>query len=525
MERDAVENEKKHRAATKNTKRDEIIAEDRGYVRLPLTRAEQIMRKIFDSLTADDFLNHDVDGDDSRAFTESFHRGYTAHIQHLNDRKKRFMRYETLKAKNATRGGSEEFAELEEEFGQARLADLNFKVPDIYSYYFSTISKANPLHTNDNVVEVCAYIFPSGKAVEIARNKVMDVLADFLQKSNMEDSGGASLAQGNDGSAATVGDETDVHDYLSGELRDEISDMLREQGKVLRTDRKNPHSQRNNKIRSIYNKLMENFKKIRGNEMLCRLVSTVNVLEVPEYGLRDSQFKMTNGSVLPRRASGASDMNARGGARINVLNNLALSEVYNRGVSAVLVTAGSQIIPGGQTDMGIESNDTPLILSTTIGMAYATIADDYPLSDARILYFPNVMVLRDFTDSEYPLLQQGTGKNIAVIDGLPKYHPTTNIAGQDMQILDARLYLPSTHMMAEDRAKRQICNIFELAKHLGYAVIIFDDFGAEDFWLPPYHMAKVFSDVAAQYKRYFREIIFSIEKPQLYAIYKEIIRT
>jgi len=211
---------------------------------------------------------------------------------------------------------------------------------------------------------------------------------------------------------------------------------------------------------------------------------------------------------------------------VTVLPTDALTETMHRNkkkIKCALLCAGSQMIPGGSADQGIETNESILYYASSYNLCINQLIMAYPLASSQLLVLPNILVFKDHTKQRYPMLPPIDGQKISVIMTPSIYRPETTIDNQDKYNIDDRLYLPSTRYKNPNIIIDQLKATFNTALFFGYDTIVLDDRGIEDFWLPAHHTAQLLAQVISQYKGKFHEIIVAIEKKHLFNVYKKYI--
>lgn len=209
---------------------------------------------------------------------------------------------------------------------------------------------------------------------------------------------------------------------------------------------------------------------------------------------------------------------------VSVLPTNSLSECLTRYVKnkTVLVCSGSRMTPGGASEQGIETNETPLYYASSYNLSVNQLSHAYPLENGYIIVTPNVLVFKDHTKFNYPILPASQGKKIHVITYTPPYKPKTTIE-MDGYEMDDRMYLSNAQYSYPEKIIEQFNALFNTALFFGYETIILDDGGVEDFLLPVVHNALLFNQVLNTFKGRFKEIIFAIDNPRLFPIYKKLI--
>lgn len=211
---------------------------------------------------------------------------------------------------------------------------------------------------------------------------------------------------------------------------------------------------------------------------------------------------------------------------VNIVNSSPLSNIMEKTakkISSVYICSGSQIVPGGNADQGIETNESVLYYASSYHLCIEKAQMAYPLSNTQMLVMPNILVFKNHLDPKYNMLPPTSGQKISVIMSPPVYRPETNIPEQEKHILDKKLYLPITKYKNITKITNRFIAMFNAALFFGYDTVIIDDQGVEDFWLPVHHTAEILNEVIKQFKQKFKEIIIAVEKKHIFTIYKKII--
>jgi hypothetical protein len=211
---------------------------------------------------------------------------------------------------------------------------------------------------------------------------------------------------------------------------------------------------------------------------------------------------------------------------VKVLQTSALSETMDKKkkkIKCVMICSGSQMIPGGSADQGIETNESVLYYSSSYNICINQLVMAYPLTSTSMVFLPNILVFKDHTKQGYPMLPPVDGEIISVITVPLTYRPETNLTNQNKYNIDDRLYSPTTKYKNPDKIVEQLRCILNTALFFGYDTVVFDDMGIEDFWLPAHHTAQLMAEIIKQYNGKFKEIIISINKKHLFKIFKKYI--
>ena len=141
------------------------------------------------------------------------------------------------------------------------------------------------------------------------------------------------------------------------------------------------------------------------------------------------------------------------------------------------------------SDQGIETNETNLYLSSTIMMNDDQTINYYPLSDDIFIYYPKVLIFKNYNDKNYSILDKNDAKIISILNS----SPSNNI----------------------EELEDKLINTFKLCSYLNYDCIIFDEWYMQDFNIS----SNIFKNVIKNYGKLFKQIIFGIKNKDIYNIY------
>ncbi len=158
--------------------------------------------------------------------------------------------------------------------------------------------------------------------------------------------------------------------------------------------------------------------------------------------------------------------------------------------------------------------------SYSIGVNFAGYA--YPLKLCEHLFLPYVLVFKDNSKHDFPVLNVESVYCISVISSPPPYRPQTNIIDQKTYEFDERLLHKNTKYKKPE-IDLHLESMIELCLFLGYEILIFDDQGIYNYWLPAYdHITKLIA-VLQKYKKKFKQLCICISDPKLYNIFSEVL--
>lgn len=188
----------------------------------------------------------------------------------------------------------------------------------------------------------------------------------------------------------------------------------------------------------------------------------------------------------------------------------------------MLVLSGNRMIPGGGSDQGIVTNETPLYYASSYHMSINNASSLYPLSNEHLIYTPSVFVFKDHNDG-YKILKPHQGARISVLTAPSPYRPDTNIPDITRYEMDARLWDVSTQYKYPSKLEQQTRDIFNTCLFFGKDTIIISDRGIEDFWLPVYHTAEIMVKVLNEYHDRLKAVYICVTNPKIYKIFSKLI--
>jgi hypothetical protein len=469
---------------------------DIDYIKLPFEKANQILRQTFESLNSADFKQDNI--------LLNFYNRWRATNENITKNREQGIKYK--KATDSRSIGTKqnsistaEFSAFRDFYTQnaGRLeSDILAKPIDLYSFYMSSISPADNI--NETIIKVCSYIYPDGELV-VDTKKVMSVLSTFLQNSYIIEE--SSLESPNDQNLIDMMEKSLIEEVNA----DGIHYIKHTNEKELRREH----------LREIAADTYKFCDKMSKNEQISSILK-LHYISSNNYDFSHAMDKIIESKHYSKGKSNTESAN------IKVLNTSSILEAYNNS-SALLVLSNSRLLAGGGTDMGIETNETKTMLSTSLLYTLQTCEDiQFPLDYDRLMYFPKVCVFRNFAHPNFTMFSSKNVKNISILSCSPPFRPKTNIADLgENNSFDSRLYEESAYIIDEVLIIKKIAATFEVAAKLKFGTIIWDDWGIIDFWLPLNQIAKIFATISKEYADQFDNIIFAIDTPQHYHIFKK----
>lgn len=213
--------------------------------------------------------------------------------------------------------------------------------------------------------------------------------------------------------------------------------------------------------------------------------------------------------------------------KVRLLNNWALSETMarkNKEHPVVYICSGSQMVPGGCADQGVETNERIVYLASSYHLCIRQAAMGYPLKPTQMLMLPSVLVFKDHSNSKFPMLPPAKGTGISIIMAPGIYRPPTNLVNSHQHGVDKRLNLPNTKYKDTTTLLQRYRSMLNTALFFGYDTVVLDDQGVLDFWLPVHQTALLLMQVINEFNNKFREIVVAIHDKEVYAIFRNYLR-
>lgn len=495
--REEAKNAIKGKKTESGLKKEGPTPEEANYIRLEFKQADKYLTKLFDSLKESDFEikihnndNTDESSENSEINTCFLYNFYKNYKKYCNDK---------IKA--------------------------NEDYPKLYSYYIDRVCSNKKNAMNETVIELCAHIFPSGKP-STEKSRVIDKLNLFLQRSYVYDEN-------------EIKDELEddaTHTKFIENLRKEIRKEYKEMHKEMPISKINEKNIRMANIRRIYADIENRFSYLIKEERYKKMFSEVRVFNMPIAGKniivnpQELEYKSVTYdnaiqfAEIPFKKVMRKGSSMHNGDVILMFDDFIAEMCKYDSKQAILVYPGNCMIPCGGTDQGIETAETPFCLSSSISYALNGISSLYPLENYSIYMIPSIYYIKNHL-KDYALLEAEMAKTFSVFNLPPPYRPQTNIPEQDTTVMDDRLYSVSALMKNEEKIRTRIKFLYMLAHFLNYSIVIWNDWGIEDFWLPAHHVARIMLSMAHENKKYFKKIIFAINKKYIYEIYKKVNET
>jgi len=212
---------------------------------------------------------------------------------------------------------------------------------------------------------------------------------------------------------------------------------------------------------------------------------------------------------------------------VNLVNGSAMTEVLKRNktkIPNVYICSGSQMIPGGSADQGVETNESVVYWSTSYNLCIEQAEMAFPLKPTQLLVMPNILVFKDHSKAGYPMLPPQNGQKISIIMSPGIYRPATNLKNPYQHGVDERLYYPNAKYTNHKPIIDRYRSMLNAALFFGYDTVVLDDQGVKDFWLPAHHTSALLNQVINEFRGKFKEIVVAVEDKSVYEMFKKYIR-
>lgn len=378
-------------------------------------------------------------------------------------------------------------------------------------------TKINNIPNNSNETK-------SNKKIVLNKDHCLIVLSDFIKSSSL------------------IEYEQDVdrpteHDEKFKELTTEaIMEDIKQDGRELPVVRKDA---RFNKINSMLNVWRDTENKCRefiNNNALANVLkktyyidgSIINIRsKTPIQTITNNQIQNYDQSedFLPCETL-ISMWSGKGyQTNIQLLNTHPLTETLLRSQDkqnkCVYAIAGNQMIPGGNSDQGIFTNESYLYYCSNYSMCVDQVAPAYPIDSTHMIVMPNILVFKNHMSPSFPMLQPVDTQKISVISSSAPFRPATTLGDQDKYKMDHRLYKQTTKYKQPTKTIIQLRSLLNTALFFGYNTIILDDRGILDYWLPVHHNAELMKQVIYEFRGLFKNIIIAIDDKHIFNIYSK----
>ena len=240
-----------------------------------------------------------------------------------------------------------------------------------------------------------------------------------------------------------------------------------------------------------------------------QLVSTVEMPEINE--------------ILPVEKFLANYSKIKYNTVVKIVNEAPLGETYIRAqqkIKTLYICAGSQMVQGGNSDQGLDVQESMLYMTSSYSIGISKALHAYPLSTKQLLLCPNVLVFKDIKYQDLPMNRY---QRIAVMCCPNKWRP--NIVNNSVDSTEVKniIYEAKTiYKLDKDysRLAKSFADALETALFFGYDTIVLDDRAIEDNNAPAHATAKMMKDVINTFNGRFREVVIAINKAASFNVFR-----
>lgn len=356
---------------------------------------------------------------------------------------------------------------------------------------------------------------PASAPNKIKRERVLAVLADYLEKANAESSIVLSNAYNKDVNETFENDK--MTNILAEMKTDEtptvlVAPSIENQDLKAKTQRIARFANVRNYISSLFNNkdfgataeakkmLMYDFGKIPLEKNVPSIIAETNPVE------RDFDVTTTPITIVNKYSRAVYDTK-----RITEVGDI-LQYLPEEGKKVMYLCCGSQFLGGMEN--GLLNNDTELNFRTTLSGTIETNSLFYPLRYGMFLFAPSVLLL---TDKEGRQLSPDQMRRLRVLIYSNIRQPTLKIEGNaveekriknmhkfDSVLLESAVKLESVNVANKIRTNFQ--NILEFALFFGCDDVITDDLGCYDNLLPVHQIFQIFDEVLNEFRGRFANV-------------------
>lgn len=360
---------------------------------------------------------------------------------------------------------------------------------------------------------------PASAPNKIKRERVLAVLADYLEKANAE----ASIVLSNTYNKDI--NETFENDKMTNILAEMKTDekplvlapsssgpSFEDRDLKAKTQRIARFTNVRNYITSLFNNkdfgataeakkmLMYDFGKIPLEKNVPSIVAETNPVE-RDFDVITTPINIPNkysyGSYETKRTIEVGDI---------------LAHLPEEGKKVMYLCCGSQFLGGMEN--GLLNNDTELNFRTTLSGTIETNSLFYPLRYGMFLFAPSVLLLTDKEGRQLPAEQM---RRLRVLIYHNIRQPTLKIDGttvepkriQNLHKFDSVLLEPAVKLESinvANKIRTSFQNILEFALFFGCDEVITDDFGCYDNLLPVHQIFQIFDEVFNEFRGRFAAV-------------------
>ena len=352
--------------------------------------------------------------------------------------------------------------------------------------------------------------------IKVNKSKAMRILSMFLKQS--------SIITYEDPNEISNENDEKYRNHLQGVIVDEI---INEDGLELPKPQPDIEFGKRSDMMNIWRDTELKCKKLCEDPGLDMLLSKVFFIDTRNMVLPMSTLKTVVmpeiNEILPVETFIANYTKCKYDTLVKLVNTIPLDETYLRAqkkIKTLYICAGSQMVQGGNSDQGLDVQESLLYMTSSYSIGISKALHAYPLSTYQVLLCPNVLV---FKDNKYQELPMNKYQRIAVMCCPNKWRPNIVNANINDDNLSKLLYdVKTTYTNSKDYAyiAKAFSNALELALFFGYDTIVVDDRAIEDTSAPAHLTAKMMRDVINTFNGRFKEIIVAIHKAASFNVFR-----
>ncbi len=359
------------------------------------------------------------------------------------------------------------------------------------------------------------------EGTKIKRERVLAVLADFIEKSNSEIAIDLSNVESKetDENFENTKMETLLSEMKTEDNREIIMNNVEDEEFKGKTDRIDQF----NKVRQYITELFSNANFKEAKKLLlydftiAELTQNINAI-VAEINPTEQDLNV-NTTPLPINNK-YTKKSYQTKISINSNDIFGVYESPNGSPKIMHLCCSSQFLGG--MDNGVLSNDTVLNLRTTISGTIDANSLFYPLRYGVLLYAPSVLL---FADKNGKHLKIDDIVRLRVLLFTNIRQPVTNVKNQITTRFDSRLLEPTSTIESQNvinKMKTTFSQILEFALFFGCDDVVLDDLGCYDNMIPPRQTFAIFREVVQTFMGRFASITINCGRREIAKCAKEV---
>lgn len=355
--------------------------------------------------------------------------------------------------------------------------------------------------------------------VKVNKAKALRVLSAFIKQSNI----------------ITYEDPNEISNEHDEKFRDDTQariadEIVNEDGRALPVPQKDAEFGKRSDMMNIWRDTESKCSKLCEERKLDELISKLFFIDTKQLESRPNHVKTVwleeTKDLLPVETFVSGYSKKKYDTVVKLTNTVPIDEAVNRAkqkIKVLYICAGSQMVQGGNSDQGIDTQESMLYMTSTYSVGIGKGLHVYPLSIDQVLICPNVLV---FKDSKYQELPMSQYQKIAVMCCPNQWRPKlSNLKTNDLSNEDPKTYLydiKTTFIQVTNykTLAQAFANSLEMALFLGYDTIVLDDRAIEDNLMPAHQMAKMLKEVLKIYSGRFKEVIIAASKAASFNVFR-----